>query len=103
MKIEFAAPGLMLAKDQLVALPDPAGACVTSEDGTVWITQDGDPRDIVLNPGETVCLERDTPTLVQAFAAARIRIAEPRSRRQGSLVQRVRAWWRRSGRAPAWA
>src|SRR5437868_837008 len=60
MKIELAAPGLMLAKDQVLTLPAPEGACVTSEAGVVWITQDGDPRDIVLGAGETFCLERGT-------------------------------------------
>src|SRR5690349_9068516 len=93
MKIELAAPGLMLSKDQVVAIPSPEGACVTAEAGAVWITQDGDLRDIVLKAGETVCLDRGTPTLVQAFAPARIRIAEPRRHPRGwaAIVRRVRA------------
>jgi len=105
MKIELATPELMLAKDQVLALPAAEGACVTSEAGAVWITQDGDPRDIVLHAGETFCLERGTATLVQAFAPARIRIAEPRPQARGwaALVQRVRAALGLRGHAPAWA
>jgi hypothetical protein len=106
MKIELAAPGLMLAKDQVLALPSPEGACVTSEAGVVWITQDGDPRDIVLAAGETFCLERSTPTLVQAFAPARIRIAErsrPKARGLPGLLNSVRGWLGRRAHAAAWA
>jgi len=105
MKIELAAPGLMLAKDQVLALPAADGACVTSEDGVVWITQDGDPRDVVLTPGDTFCLERDTATLVQAFAPARIRIAEPRPKAHGfaALLRRLRRALARRMHAPAWA
>jgi len=106
MKIEVAAPALSLAKNQVLALPSAEGACVTSDAGIVWITQDGDPRDIVLAPGETFCLERGTPTLVQAFAPARIRIAEgmrPKARGVAALVQRVRGWLGARGHAAAWA
>ena len=101
MKIELAAPGLMLSANQVLALPEAQGACVTSESGTVWITQDGDPRDIVLQAGETACLEREATTLVQAFSPARIRIAEPRRSPRLTLLQRLRRWLR--GPAQAWA
>ncbi|HUP06250.1 MAG TPA: DUF2917 domain-containing protein [Caldimonas sp.] len=105
MKLELSAPQLMLSKGQVVAIPAAEGACVTSEDGVVWITQDGDPRDIVLQAGETACLERATPTLVQAVAPARIRIAERRLPVRGwtAFVRRVRAALGLRGATAAWA
>ena len=93
MKFEVTAPGIVLRKNQVLALDDAQGARLYSEDGTVWVTQDGDIRDIVLQPGESVVLDRDTQTLVQAFTPARVRIAEPTPRAQGlaALGARLRA------------
>ena len=93
MKLELNAPGIVLRKNQVLALDEAQGARLYSEDGIVWVTQDGDVRDIVLKPGESVVLERDTATLVQAFTAARVRIGEPAPRAHGlaALAARVRA------------
>ena len=34
------------------------GWCVTAANGALWITQDGDPRDIVLQAGESFAFDR---------------------------------------------
>ena len=93
MKLELNAPGIVLRKNQVLALDDAQGARLYSEDGIVWVTQDGDIRDIVLQPGQSVILDRDTPTLVQAFTPARVRIGEPAPRAHGlaALGARLRA------------
>jgi hypothetical protein len=105
MKIELTAPGIVLGKNQVLALDDAQGARLYNEDGVVWITQDGDPRDIVLRAGESFVLDRDTPTLVQAFSPARVHIAEPEPRARGlaALGTRLRAAARRHDLLPAWA
>ena len=107
MKIEFSSSGVLLAKDQTLSLPDAAGVRVASQSGTVWITQDGDPRDIVLAPGESVVLERSTPTIVQAFEAALITIADPapvrRAASGGGWFGRLRVAAERLHARPAWA
>jgi hypothetical protein len=107
MKIEFTSSGVLMAKDQTLSLPGAAGVRIASQSGTVWITQDGDLRDIVLSAGESVVLERATPTLVQAFEPALITIAEParpaRSRREVGWIGRLRAAAERLVHTPAWA
>jgi len=37
--------------------------------GQVWITQDGDPRDVILGPNETFTLDRTGHALVSALEA----------------------------------
>ena len=107
MKIEFSSSGVLLAKDQTLALPNAAGVRVASQSGTVWITQDGDLRDIVLTPGDSVVLERSTPTLVQAFEPALITIADPaplrRTAGDGGWFSRLRVAAERLHVGPAWA
>jgi hypothetical protein len=39
--------------------------------GTIWITQDGDLRDIVLGPGEAFDFDRRGDALLSAFADSR--------------------------------
>ena len=107
MKIEFSSSGVLLAKDQTLNLPSAAGVRVASQSGSVWITQDGDPRDIVLRPGESVVLERSTPTIVQAFEPSLITIVDPAPRRRASSANswfsRLRVAAERLHVGPAWA
>lgn len=46
------------------------GLRIASHRGRVWITQDGDPRDVVIDAGESHALDRDGPVYVQALDAA---------------------------------
>ncbi len=39
-------------------------------DGCIWITQDGDPRDIVLGTGESFRFDRPGVALVHAFVSS---------------------------------
>ncbi len=107
MKIEFSSSGVLLAKDQTLNLPNAAGVRVASQSGTVWITQDGDLRDIVLAPGQSVVLERSTPTIVQAIEPALITIADPvpvrRTRSIGGWLAQLRGVAERLPGRPAWA
>jgi hypothetical protein len=47
------------------------GTRVECLEGTLWITQDGDIRDIVLPAGSAFVIDRDTRVLVSAVDAAR--------------------------------
>ena len=39
--------------------------------GSLWITQDGDPRDIVLGPGQGFSFDRSSEALLSAFDDSR--------------------------------
>lgn len=58
-------------------LPDAAGIPIECCSGSVWITLDDDPRDIVLGPGESFTAGSHRRALVSALSNARIRIAAP--------------------------
>lgn len=44
--------------------------------GMVWITQDGDPRDVILQAGESFSFDSSGLTLVQAFQDARLLLTD---------------------------
>lgn len=53
------------------------GTRVDCLEGTLWITQDGDIRDIVLPAGSAFVIDRDTRVLVSAIDAARFALRRP--------------------------
>jgi len=89
MKIEFPASRFVLAADQFLKLEGAVGVRISNCSGSVWITQDGDSRDIVLKPGEAFVIDREGPSIVQALEAAEFAIVEPKqpSRRAGWIVR----------------
>jgi len=98
MKIEFPATRFVLATDQFIKLEGAVGVRISSRRGSVWITQDGDIRDVVLEPGEAFVIERAGPSIVQALEPAELAIVEPKQRsraahwadRARSLITAVR-------------
>ena len=61
---------LWLGPDQLLELRDAQGRMLTTVIGTLWMTQDGDPRDVVIGPGDSRRIERDGVTLAQTLDGA---------------------------------
>lgn len=59
-----------LSRHEVRAFAGRPGLRIASQRGRVWITQDGDPRDIVIDAGESHALDRDGPVYVQALDAA---------------------------------
>ena len=53
------------------------GARLQCIDGAVWITEEGNPHDVVLEHGEAHALADDGRTVVQAMGAARIALETP--------------------------
>jgi hypothetical protein len=51
------------------------GARITCERGCVWLTHDGDVRDIVLAAGDSHVVDRDSRLIVFALEPARVRLA----------------------------
>ncbi len=60
-----------LARGRVRHLPVRIGRSVECLDGSIWITQDGDLRDIVLGPGEAFAFDRCTDALLSAFDDSR--------------------------------
>ena len=60
-----------LAKGSVRHLPVRMGRSVECLSGSLWITQDGDRRDIVLGPGEAFAFDRRTDALLSAFDDSR--------------------------------
>ena len=63
-------------------LPDSAGRGVALLRGKVWITQQGDPRDIFIDGDESFIFDRPGLALVQAMVGSTLLLfeAEPRAR-----------------------
>lgn len=68
---------LLLDRRQTIALVDAAGTTAALETGCVWITMDGDQRDIVLGAGQSWLIERNGRTLLHAAAPSTLRITDP--------------------------
>ena len=63
-----------LHQGKLVRVREGAGSTVTAHAGTVWLTEQGSLRDVLLRPGESFTLGRPGLALVQAFSEASISI-----------------------------
>ena len=68
---------LELKAGQVITLDDAIGASVQARLGSVWITEEGDVRDIVLGPGEQRVIKRAGRTLIQAMQTSWISIRTP--------------------------
>ncbi len=77
MKVLVNNSALMLERWDTVELIDAAGATAALDNGCVWITMDGDRRDIVLGAGQSWTVEKNGRTLVHAEAPTTLRISGP--------------------------
>jgi hypothetical protein len=62
--------GINLAKGQIRRVDDALGTQIHCLHGDLWLTQDGDPRDIILRPGDEHRFEHDAVTYVSALSDA---------------------------------
>lgn len=100
MKIELTTPTLSLPRDGLIALRDARGMRVTSLEGALWITQDAQGGDIILERGQSFTVDRPGLTLVMALTPASLRLVE----RPETLAARIAGWLSRlwpAGNRPA--
>jgi len=75
MKIVVNNSALLLDRWQTVELVDAAGTTATLDRGCVWITMDGDRRDVVLGAGQSFTVDRNGKTLLHAEVPSTLRIA----------------------------
>ena len=101
MNIQVSQSEICLSKRQTITLVDTAGVRIDAREGSVWVTQDHDPRDIVLHTGESFTLAGNSRAIVQALEPARLSLwqsaATPRTERSLPWAARLRsAFSRRS-------
>ncbi len=108
--------GAVLPRRGLLSIRGGRGAVLIVEHGEVWVTQDADPRDIVLSAGAWFRLDRDGVAIVQPLHAAAVTLTavadgpvpeieirglphgEPRRaglRRGHPWLRALTAWWLR--------
>src|SRR5262245_41719205 len=70
MQVELRQANIALDAHRVLSLTDAAGAEVAVVAGHVWLTTDGDLRDIFLAPGEAHSIERPGLTVINAVEAS---------------------------------
>jgi hypothetical protein len=72
MRIEMEAGALRLAGGQTLRVTDALGSTIRCAAGSVWITEENVPRDVVLEAGASYRLRRKGLALVHAFGDATV-------------------------------
>lgn len=80
MELNPAGDVLSLRASQHLHLPRAGGWTVRAIAGAVWIAQDGDIRDVVLEAGDCIVLDRDAPALFSPLGEARISLSRDAGR-----------------------
>jgi hypothetical protein len=77
MKTDSLQKDLNLAHHAIHSVPDAAGVQIGCAGGTVWLTLDGDPRDIILEAGEVFITPEHRRALIYALQPSRISLVSP--------------------------
>ena len=75
MKLELQAGALRLSKGQLLKLVNSAGATICARDGTLWVTEEGRTRDVILERGACYRLAGSGTAVVEALREASLSLA----------------------------
>lgn len=70
MQIELKDPVLSLEPGQVVVLDDAAGRRIEARAGTLWVTEEGQAEDRIVEAGHTLFVRHDGRTIVQALVPA---------------------------------
>lgn len=68
-------PVQTIDKGAILVVLKPAGKTVTCVRGSLWITQDGDMKDVVISAGDSYTLERPARMLVSGLEASSVMLA----------------------------
>jgi hypothetical protein len=68
---------IALARSSVHRIENGKGSEVLCLKGTVWITQEGDPRDVILGSGQSFVLDRKGVAVAYALRDAAVTIAAP--------------------------
>ncbi|MDB5841031.1 MAG: hypothetical protein JWQ23_2983 [Herminiimonas sp.] len=78
MELDPRGKPLRLKDGQVVRLRHAQGMTIKSVTGSLWITQNGDPRDIVLETGESFVVDRSGVVLLSPIVDAEVCIRQSR-------------------------
>ena len=81
MKNDLLLSARTLPKGAVRRVPMPLGRRLECITGALWLTQDGDRRDVVLGPGDAFDFDSAGDALVSALADSRYVLLEPLERR----------------------
>ncbi|HVL59292.1 MAG TPA: DUF2917 domain-containing protein [Burkholderiaceae bacterium] len=80
MMLNFESASFSLRADgEPLSLWNARGHRVIVRAGTIWLTQSGDRRDIVLEPGDAFAIERDGQTVMSTFDREAVVVIERRA------------------------
>lgn len=77
MQVEPKSSSVRLAKEGLLAIRDGRSTRVLCENGSLWITQEGDSRDAVISAGESFTIRHQGLTILTALEPSQLTIVEP--------------------------
>ena len=66
-----------IAKNDIREVKQAFGVTIECLAGSVWVTLDGDQRDVVLDAGQVFVVDRNQRTLLQALSTASVRLIKP--------------------------
>jgi hypothetical protein len=94
MRTELPRFEVSLPKSSIFTLPDVSGIAIECEVGSVWVTLDGDQRDIVLERGERFVSPSHRRALVSALEPSRVAVSMPRPALSNSAPEPAPSRWR---------
>jgi hypothetical protein len=77
-----------LGPRELLVIDDARDQWLTCESGELWITQDGDRRDVILQPDQTWRIDRRGPLVLSAFKPAVATLAHTEAGKPASVPHR---------------
>lgn len=84
MKLDTRQHTLNLAHEGLLAIRDGQATRIRVQDGTLWITEEGEVKDTILGSGDSYTIRHPGLAVVTALGASRITIEGPARELRGS-------------------
>lgn len=75
MHIELKFGALRLARGQMLRVVDGTGTTVCAREGTLWVTEENRPRDVVLSCGSSYRLAGRGVAVIEALGEASVSLA----------------------------
>jgi uncharacterized protein with PhoU and TrkA domain len=76
MQLNVRKPELALDTGQILTLDNAEGLRILARKGAVWVTEEGDVKDHIVHPGDTLIVAHPGRTVVQALQPSWISIGE---------------------------